>query len=228
MTADDAEEDGQQERWRPGVADFLCIGGIVLIVIRAYVTLLFVSSLLGTNPVLLELIRGSSSSMITAGAFARVGEASLALAIVAGVIGLGFLDVFYWWGGRRYGNRILAFYTGRNPRYQKWVDRSERFLARWGVVALIVQYFQPIPGVLIYIGTGAAGLPLWLWFVGNTIGSALWVGLMVGLGYAIGAPAVQVAKSISRYALISTIALVAVVMVVSIVRTMREQRAQPG
>jgi membrane-associated protein len=210
------------EEWHTTIGDVLCIGGIVLLVVRAWVTLLFVPKLIGSHPVWLELIRGSSSSMITAGAFARDGRASLTLAIIAGIIGLGFFDVFYWWAGRRYGNRVLAFYTKRNPRYKKWVARSEKFLARWGIVALIVQYYQPIPGVLIYIGTGASGLPLWQWFVGNTLGCALWVGLMVGLGYAIGHPAVSVAKTISHDALLATIALVAVTFVIAVVQARKQ------
>jgi membrane-associated protein len=214
-------EDGEPaEHWHTTIGDVLCIGGIVIAIIRAWVTLLFVAKLIGTRPVLLELIRGSSSSMVTGGAFARDGHASLTLAIIAG---LGFFNVFYWWAGRRYGNRVLAFYTQRNPRYQKWVARSERFLARWGGLALVVQWFQPIPNVLIYIGTGASGLPLWQFLICNTIGCALWVGLMVGLGYAIGHPAVSVAKQISHYSLIVTIAIVVVIFVVAFIRAARMQ-----
>jgi membrane-associated protein len=219
-------ESAAHEPWNFTLADYLCIGGIVLTIVRAWVSLLFVASLLGTHPVWLELIRGSSSSMVTAGAFASQGKASLTLAIIAGTIGLGILDVFYWWGGRRYGNRLLAFYTQRNKRYEKWVVRSEKFLSRWGGVALIVQYFQPIPNVLIYIGTGASGLPLWMWFVCNTLGCLLWTGLMVGLGFAIGTPVIHVAKTVSHYSLISTLAIVAVVVVFSTVRAVRDERAK--
>jgi membrane protein DedA with SNARE-associated domain len=225
LTCDDGVVEAEQDaRRRITAADVLCIGGIVIEIVRGWVTLAFVPKLLGTHPVLLELIRGSGSSMVTAGAFARDDRASLVAAVLAGLVGLGFFNVFYWWAGRRYGNRVLAFYTQRNPRYQRWVDRSERFLARWGGLTLIVQFFQPIPSVLLYIGTGASGLPLWQFLVCNTIGCLLWVGLMVGLGYAIGHPAVTVAKTISHDALIATIALVALVMVFAVIRAIREQR----
>ncbi|MFL6240363.1 MAG: DedA family protein [Actinomycetes bacterium] len=212
------------EEWHTTIGDVFCIGGIVLSVVRAWVTLLFVANLIGTRPVLLELLRGSSSSMITGGAFARDGRASLALAIIFGIIGLGFLDVFYWWAGRRYGNRVLAFYTKRNPRYRRWVARSEKFLARWGGLALVAQYYQPIPSVLIHIGTGASGMSLWMWFLCNTIGCALWVGLMVGLGYSIGHPAVHIATAISHYGLIATIVIVVIAMVVAGVQAQRQYR----
>ena len=220
--SDDADTAQNEERRRITPVDVLCVGGIVLSVIRGWVSLAFVPKLIGTQPVLLELIRGSTSSMITAGAFAREGRASLPVAILAGVVGLGTFAVFYWWAGRRYGNAVLAIYTRRNKRWQRRVEKSEAFLARWGGLTLIVQYFQPIPGVILYIGTGAAGLPLWQFLICNTIGCLLWVGLAVGLGYAIGEPAVNVAEQISHYALYVTIGLVVVVMIFAFWRTARE------
>jgi membrane protein DedA with SNARE-associated domain len=224
---DDPIDAEVEPRRRISALDVLCVGGIVVGIIRAWVTLAFVPKLLGTHPVLLEMLRGSTSSMVTAGAFARDGRASLVAAIAAGVLGLGFFSVFYWWAGRRYGNRVLAFYTQRNPRYERWVERSESFLARWGGLTLIVQYFQPIPNVLLYIGTGAAGLPLWQFVICNTIGCLLWVGLAVGLGYSIGHPAVHVAQQISHYSLYVTIGLVVVVMVYAGWRASRDaQRAE--
>jgi len=213
----------EPEEWHTTIGDVLCIGGIAFTAVRAIVTLFFVPSLIGSNPVLLEFLRGSGTSMLTAGAFARDGRTSLVLAIIAGIVGLGLLNVFYWWGGRRYGNRMLAIYTQYNPRYRRWIARSEKFLARWGGVALIVQYFQPIPNVLIYIGTGMSGLSLRMFVLCNTLGCALWVGLMVGLGYAVGHPAVSVAKKISHYSLLVTLGLIVVAFIFAFIRAARMQ-----
>ena len=47
----------------------------------------------------------------------------------------------------------------------------------------------------------------------DLIGSLLWIALCVGLGYAIGQRAVDVAKGVSRYALYVTIVLIVVVFV---------------
>ena len=51
-----------------------------------------------------------------------------------------------------------------------------------------------------------------------------WIGLIVGLGYAIGHPAVQVAKAISRYGLLATIALVAIALAIAVLRARRGRR----
>lgn len=52
-------------------------------------------------------------------------------------------------------------------------------------------------------------------------GMLSWIGLIVGLGYAIGHPAVQVSKAISRYGLLATIALVAIALAIAVLRTRR-------
>ena len=55
----------------------------------------------------------------------------------------------------------------------------------------------------------------------DVVGMLAWIGLIVGLGYAVGHPAVQVAKAISHYALLITIAAVALVIAVGLLRTRR-------
>ena len=55
----------------------------------------------------------------------------------------------------------------------------------------------------------------------DLIGMLAWTGLIVGLGYAVGHPAVQVAKGISHYALLITIALVMIAIVIGVVRARR-------
>jgi membrane-associated protein len=55
----------------------------------------------------------------------------------------------------------------------------------------------------------------------DVLGMIVWIGLIVGLGYAVGHPAVQVAKAISHYALLITIALVATAIAIGGLRARR-------
>ena len=55
----------------------------------------------------------------------------------------------------------------------------------------------------------------------DLLGMLSWVGLIVGLGYAVGHPAVQVAKAISHYGLLATIAVVAIALAIAMLRTRR-------
>jgi membrane protein DedA with SNARE-associated domain len=52
----------------------------------------------------------------------------------------------------------------------------------------------------------------------DLVGLLSWIGLIVGLGYAIGHPAVEVAKAISHYALLATIAVVAIALAIGMLR----------
>jgi membrane protein DedA with SNARE-associated domain len=55
----------------------------------------------------------------------------------------------------------------------------------------------------------------------DLVGMLSWIGLIVGLGYAVGHPAVQVAKAISHYALLITVAIVAIAVIVGALRARR-------
>ena len=47
-----------------------------------------------------------------------------------------------------------------------------------------------------------------VFMVCDALGALLWAGLLVGLGYSIGQPAVDVVHKISHYSLLATIAIV--------------------
>jgi membrane protein DedA with SNARE-associated domain len=201
--------------------DILCWAGITFSGIYALALLPLVPSLLGTNPVLLELIRGSTTSMVTAGAFARVGEASLPLAILAPFPIMLLFDPLYWWAGRLWGRPVVDLFAGTRPRAQRWVDKVERNAPRIGPPAVVLAYVLPIPSALIYAAAGWTGMRLRVFLLLDLLGTILWVALNVGLGYLIGQSAVDVAKAISRYALILTVVLVVVVIVVQVRRSTR-------
>jgi membrane-associated protein len=201
--------------------DLLCWGGITLSGIYALALLPLVPSLIGTNPVLLELLRGSTTAMVSAGAFARVGDASLALALLAPFPIMLLWDPLYWWAGKLWGRPIIDIFAGNRPRAQRWVDKVERNAPKIGPPAVIFAYVLPIPSALVYAAVGWTGMRLRIFILLDLIGTAMWVALNVGLGYIIGQSAVDVAKAISRYALILTIVLVVVVVVLQFRRSSR-------
>ncbi len=202
-------------------AEVACIAGIVLKTIFSLATLPLAPSLLGRNPVLLEALRGSTSALVSGGAFARVGEASLALAILAPLPTLLFATPFFWWAGRLWGPKAAATLGGGHPKAEQWAQRSAAHLKRFGGLAVALAPFLPIPASFIYAAAGWTGMSLRRFMVFDVIGMLAWIGLIVGLGYAVGHPAVQVAKAISHYALLGTIVVVAVAIVVGAVRGRR-------
>ncbi len=197
---------------KPRRADILCWAGIMLSGIYYWALLPFRASLLGTHPVLSELLNGSTEAIIAAAAFARVGHGSLVIALLAAVPGLMKFDVFYWWAGRLWGERIIAMLSGRRNRGAKYMGRVHRWGRKFTWPAVVVSPFLPIPNAIIYVIAGWSGMRLVTFIILDAIGSLLWAGMLVGLGYELGHRAVVVAQTISHYGLWVSIALVVVIV----------------
>jgi membrane protein DedA with SNARE-associated domain len=216
---------------KPGRADILCWAGIVLSGIFYWAMLPFRASLVGTHPVLLELLNGSTESIISAAAFARIGHGSLIVALLAAVPGLMKFDLLYWWAGRLWGERVIALLSGRRNRGAKYMARVQRWGRKFTWPAVVVSQFLPIPTAIIYVIAGWAGMRLVTFLILDVIGSLLWAGLLVGLGYELGHHAVVVAQAISHYGLWFSIALVVVIVFFQVrsqrhmMRTLADSRA---
>jgi membrane-associated protein len=172
-----------------------------------------VPALVGTHPVLLELFRGSTTSMVTMGALARVGEASLAVAVLAAIPGSMMFDWLYWWAGKRWGRAALSMFVGTHPKAARRMAWAERVARRWGWLAVATAYVSPIPSVLVYAAVGWTGMRLATFLLWDLVGALIWIVLVVGLGYAIGQRAVDVAHAVSHYALLLTVLLVVAIVV---------------
>lgn len=211
------------------VADTACLGLLAFYGVYELATIPLIPSLVGTHPVLLEALQGSTAAMVAAGAFARVGRAQLWLAVAAGVFGLAALDPAIWWAGRRYGRRLADFYARRSSRRQsRAIEKAERVFKRWGAWAVVFAYYIPVPNNFIYAAAGETGMPLWRFVALDLAGTLLYVSLIVGLGYAIGQRAVDVATVVSRYALVSTAGLILLVVAFSFRRRGRGDATLTG
>jgi membrane protein DedA with SNARE-associated domain len=198
---------------KPGRADVLCWAGIILTGVFYYVMLPFRAELLGTHPVLSELLNGSTEAIIAAAAFARVGHGSLVVALLAAVPGLMKFDPLYWWAGRLWGERIIAMVSGKRNRGAKYMGRVNRWGRKFTWPAVLISQFLPIPNAIIYVIAGWAGMRLVTFIILDAIGSLLWAGMLVGLGYELGHRAVVVAQTISHYGLWVSIGLVVVIVI---------------
>jgi membrane protein DedA with SNARE-associated domain len=214
---DEVPRDGTQRRR----AEIACVAGIAAKAVFALVLLPLTPSLLGTDPLLLEALRGSTSAMASGGAFARVGEASLVLVLIAPLPTLLFATPFFWWAGYLWGPKAAAVLGGGHPSAERWARRSGAHLERFGGLAVALAPYLPVPSAFIYAAAGWTGMSLRRFLACDLLGMLSWIGLIVGLGYAIGHPAVHVAKEISRYGLAATFALVAVALAIATVRARR-------
>jgi membrane protein DedA with SNARE-associated domain len=186
---------------KPRAADILCWAGIVLSGVFYWALLPFRASLVGTHPVVSELLNGSTESIVAAAAFVRVGQGTLVVVLLAALVGLMKFDWLYWWAGRLWGEKLIILLSGKSQRGTKYMDRVQRWGRKFTWPAVLISYFLPIPSAIIYVVAGWAEMSLVTFLVLDLIGALLWAGLLAGLGYELGHHAVVVAKTISHYGL---------------------------
>jgi membrane protein DedA with SNARE-associated domain len=197
---------------RPRRVDIVLWACIVLSGIYYWALLPFVAPLVGTHPVLLEVLNGNTAAIISAAAFAHVGHGSLVIVLLAAIPGLMKFDVLYWWAGRLWGERLIAILSGRRNRGGRYMGRVQRWGRKFTWPAVLVAQFLPIPTAIIYVVAGWAGMRLVTFLILDAIGSLLWAGLLAGLGWELGHHAVVVAQTISHYGLWISLGLVVVIV----------------
>ena len=208
---------------KPRAADILCWLGIVFSGLSYWVLLPLRVSLVGTHPVVAELLNGGTESIISAAAFARAGHGTLVVAVLAAIPGLMKFDALYWWAGRLWGERLIMILPG-SRRVARHMPRVQRAGRRFTWPAVVISSFLPIPRAIIYAIAGWAGMRLTTFLILDLAGALLWAGLLCGLGYALGHPAVVAATVISRYSWWFTIGIAAL-SVLFIVRSQRQLMA---
>jgi len=197
---------------KPRRVDILCWGAITLSGIYYLCLLPFRASLVGTHPLVSVLLNGSTEAIVSAAAFASKGHGSLAALLILGIIGTMKFDIIYWWAGRLWGERVIQIFSGRGKRSQKFVARVNRS-GRWLTwPAVVLSPFLPIPNALVYAAAGWTGMSWVTFLILDAIGSLAWVGMLAGLGWALGQSAIDVAQEISKYGLWVTIAIVVLVV----------------
>jgi membrane protein DedA with SNARE-associated domain len=202
---------------KPRRVDIACWAAITLSGLYYLAILPWRASLVGTHPVVSELLNGSTEAIVSAAAFAHVGHGSIVVVLLAAIPGLMKFDIIFWWAGWLWGERVINLFAGRSERQRR---RGQRFVARvnrWGRwftwPAIIVANFLPIPSAIIYAIAGWTGVSWVTFLVLDAIGTLSWAGLLAGLGYALGQHAVSVAQAVSRYGLWVSIGIIVLVIV---------------
>jgi membrane protein DedA with SNARE-associated domain len=237
--SDDAEAgdmDGPRDPWndprlpwegKPRRVDIACWAAITLSGIYYLVLLPFRAPLVGSHPLLLEALNGSTEAIVSAAASASLGHGSLAWVLLAAIPGLMKFDLIYWWAGRLWGERVIGLFTGQSARKQRRAAKFAARVHRWGWrftwPAMIITPFLPIPNAIVYAVTGWAGMGVGTFLILDAIGTLAWTGMLAGLGYALGQSAVSAAQAISRYGLWISIGIVALIFAGQL-RSARAQR----
>jgi len=212
---------------RPRARDVLCLLAIAVSAVYAVATIPLTPALISTHPVLLELLTGSTSSVISAGAYADVdNKLQLALVVVAALPGIMRFDWVYWWAGRLWGHRIVERLGQRSPRMARLAGLAETRGRRWAGPLVAVAAFLPGgASVAVYAAAGWAGMPLLTFVLWDTLGSAAWISAVAFGGYLLGSDGVTLAQLASRYATVTIILLLIMFIAPQAWHSWREWRA---
>ena len=132
------------------------LAGIVLSGLSYWALLPLRVSLIGTHPVVAELLNGSIEAIISAAAFARTGHGTLAVVLLAAIPGLMKFDLLYWWAGRLWGERFIMALPG-SKRAVKHMARVQRTGRKLTWPAVVASSLLPIPRAIIFVIAGWAG-----------------------------------------------------------------------
>jgi membrane-associated protein len=196
---------------REVLLDVLCVGGFLVWLVYPLALTPLEPWLLASQPLLVETLIATPEALITAGAFARVGDVPLWLAIGAPVVVSDLIDPISWWFGRRFGKRMLLL-GARDERFRRALLNVEDLFRRRGGWAVLLAYYLPLPNALIYAAAGESGMSLPSFMLLDLIGTALGIVPIILIGFAIGQGAVDVARLITQYAGIVTVAIIGVLI----------------
>jgi membrane protein DedA with SNARE-associated domain len=207
----------------PRRADLLCwyaLAGVALF----YTAMWPVRPLLiGSNPVLLELLTGSKEAIIAAGAFAGVGSVPFPVVVAAALPGMMKFDAVLWWAGTLWGRGVVGRFA-RRSRAATWFAARADSAGPWVMwPAVAMAPWTPVPSSLVYAAAGWTGMRLRTFLVLDGLGALVRASLYAGLGYAIGQPAVDLAEAISAYGLWVSLGIVVVMIVGRWVRRGRDR-----
>lgn len=151
--------------------------------------------------------------MPLAGYLASRGEMGVIAAVAAGTLGSTAGALLLYAVGRKVGEERLKSFAGRHGRWltllPRDVDRASDWFSRHGAWAVFGCRLVPGLRSLISLPAGIHGMPLLVFVACTLLGSALWTGLLVGVGYALGANFEQVGRFIDPVAKVTLAVIVA-------------------
>ena len=121
--------------------------------------------------------------LIAAGALVGTGQMTLGMAVGSAVLAALVGDQVWFELGRRRGRHVLNWLCRISFEPTSCVRRTEEFFARHGVRSLVVAKFVPGLSTIAPPLAGIMGLSVPQYLFYNGLGTLLWVGSGIGLGY---------------------------------------------
>ena len=122
-----------------------------------------------------------------AGFMAWKGEFSLPVILVINSVGAVVGSGICYWIGVVGGKPFLTNYGKYFLVRQHEIERTEAFFARHGKKTILIGRFLPVIRHIVSVPAGIARMPLPGFFLQTFLGATIWGGILILLGYYVGA-----------------------------------------
>ena len=133
-----------------------------------------------------------------AGFMASQGKFSLPVILVINSVGALVGSGICYWIGVVGGKPFLLNYGKYFLVRQHEIDRTEAFFARHGKKTIFIGRFLPVIRHVISVPAGIARMPLPGFFLQTFLGATIWGGVLIVLGYYVGANWEVLASTLKR------------------------------
>ena len=121
--------------------------------------------------------------LVAAGALAGAGTLNLWTAVGSAVIAALLGDWLWFELGRRRGHSVLVLLCRIALEPDSCVRRTEQFFLRHGARSLVLAKFFPGLSTITPPLAGIVGIPTAVFFLYDGLGTLIWVGVSIALGY---------------------------------------------
>jgi membrane protein DedA with SNARE-associated domain len=162
-----------------------------------------------------------------AGYMAWKGEFSLPVILVINSVGALIGSGLCYWIGVVGGKPFLVKYGKYFLVRQHDIARTEAFFAKYGKATILIGRFLPVIRHVISVPAGIARMPLRGFFLQTFLGSTIWGGTLILLGYTVGANWKTFAETLKRVDLLIGAILVLALVALGIRFVVRRRRERP-
>ena len=125
----------------------------------------------------------SIPALVVAGAMAASEKVSIPAILVVAVAACLLCDLAWYWAGRHFGAAVIRTLCRISLAPDSCVRQSETNFERWGGQMLLIAKFVPGLDAVAPPLMGAMRLPIQVFALLDGVGSLLWAGVPLGLGY---------------------------------------------
>ncbi|MBU8578496.1 DedA family protein [Brevibacterium luteolum] len=204
------------------IVDKLLLVGVFGVPLFYLVLLPFRPQLIANHPVLLEFLTGAKSAIVGAGAYAGIGELSLTLVFIAGLVGMAKFDWMFWLAGRRWGDGAVNLFA-QSERQRKRFSKLKNLPAWLLFIFVFISRVPGIPGTIVWLVAGYSRMSLPLFLTAQISGAAAMTAVWTALGYNLGQAAVDVIQVIDRYAMWISLAIIVGIVVWSTAKSVHTE-----